>query len=464
MVRREIILFFIVIISFTYFFQYGDDNIYAHLAPIYSVVDHGTFKIDNFSSFTIDKAFYAGHYYSDKPPGITFLGIPIYFVFKFMMSIFGQSYLYKDVRYVITVFLISFPTSLLGLIIYRFLGYFLTSERKRFFLVLVYALGTLAFPYATLCYGHQLSAVLLFIAFYLLFSLKNNLLTKKYYFLISGFLLGYSLIIDYPSGIVAFLLVLYSLRFINKETGGLTFLGGMIPLIILFIYNWLCFENIFALGYHFIENPCAPGMKEGFMGITLPSLKKLYAITFSPYRGIFITSPVLILTIPGFYYFFQEVNRVGKSFRSPDFSAGINLKDEFYVCLLSTVGFLVFNASYTFWWGGLGVGPRHLVNVLPFVILPIAFYVEKNKKVLIFLGVLSIIFMSIVTVTLPQVSEEINNPFFKFLLPNFIRGNILPNWGNFLGLSGLISLIPWVVFVVFGISIGLVKNKSVGHS
>lgn len=465
MSKKEIILLLIFLVTFGYFFQPGDDNISSHLFPIFSLIDYGTLNIDQFHTQTNDKSFYKGHYYSDKAPGLFISGVPIYLTFKFIMQVTGGEYIYPRAKYIITFLVISLPSALMGIFIFRLLGFFIKKEFTTIFLTFIYFLGTLAFPYSTIFYGHQLSASLLFIGFYLVFILfryPSQNVNKMLF--ASGFMIGFAVITDFPSFIIAFLVFLYILgylkekfktlylqknllgfnkkitiflKFYFKEGLGPFLLGGSIPLLFLFIYNALCFENIFSLGYNYLIGGCAHKMGEGFMGITFPTLKRLYGITISPYRGLFFTSPVLLLAIPGFYYFYQM-----KEFRK-----------EFYLCLLSSIGFLIFNASYAFWWGGEVIGPRHLVNALPFMLIPLGICLQKIRKISIFLGILSVLIISIITVTSPQLPSNIKNPFFQYSLPQFIKGNIVANCGNAFGLSGISSLLPWVMLItsLFGL-------------
>ena len=103
-----------------------------------------------------------------------------------------------------------------------------------------------------------------------------------------------------------------------------------------------------------------------------PILMNIFGLFFSPGVGLFVFSPILMGLFVGFYDFY-------KKYKSD--------------CIL-LVGF-IFMFAYTFasveFWHGLnGWGPRYLLPLIPFLLIPIAFSLEKRgivfKLLLIVLG------------------------------------------------------------------------------
>ena len=74
----------------------------------------------------------------------------------------------------------------------------------------------------------------------------------------------------------------------------------------------------------------------------------LYALLFSPYRGLFYSAPWLLLAVPG-------VVRLWRS----------RYRAETLVIVSVAVLYLLLNAGLTDWHGGWAAGPRHLVPALP---------------------------------------------------------------------------------------------------
>ena len=81
--RLEVCIFLILLASYVYFLpRWADWNQNSRLDLVLAIVDQGTLCIDDYYQNTGDYALFEGHYYSDKAPGTSFLGIPIYWVFK----------------------------------------------------------------------------------------------------------------------------------------------------------------------------------------------------------------------------------------------------------------------------------------------------------------------------------------------------------------------------------------------
>src|SRR5689334_16626311 len=84
---REVILaFLMVLVAYGYFSpdgyftSLGDWNTNSRLSLVKAVVEEGRFEIDDYRKdlTTGDKAFFDGHYYSDKALGSALLGIEFY--------------------------------------------------------------------------------------------------------------------------------------------------------------------------------------------------------------------------------------------------------------------------------------------------------------------------------------------------------------------------------------------------
>ena len=83
--------FFIIYLCFARFEPWNDTS---KLDLTRAIVDEHRFEIDSYIndtennivtsdiSDTGDRTYYKGHYYSDKPPGASFLTIPVYVFFK----------------------------------------------------------------------------------------------------------------------------------------------------------------------------------------------------------------------------------------------------------------------------------------------------------------------------------------------------------------------------------------------
>jgi tetratricopeptide (TPR) repeat protein len=440
--QTAIILFFTALVCYGYFFsKYSDPNENSRLNLVYSIAEDGTFRIDRYHENTIDKAYFLGHYYSDKAPGSSFLAVPVYAFIRLFSGIFSNSISTQTSKYLIRLFVVSMPSALLAVLIYQFLGYFNKNEYLRYILVLFYSLGTIAFTYSILFYGHQIVAFLIFLCFYLMFSIKQESVEDKAKLFLCGFLSGYACITEYPASIAVFFMAVYLFVSLKKKSNVLVFLlGSIMPVLLMMTYDYMCFGGIFRIGQSY---PAIREFKQihmnSFFGLTFPRPGVLLSLCFSISRGLFFLSPFLLLSIPGFYYFYKREK----------------YRKEFWLFVCVVVYYFIYNSSYWDPIGGNGIGTRYLVPVLPFLAAPVIFCFDHKgkysfRKTLEFLGVLSVILVSVVTITEPRVPMEINNALGAVSVPLLIRGYIIDNQGMILGLKGLSSLLPlFLILLLF---------------
>jgi hypothetical protein len=462
--KTEIVVFCLLLACYTYFFpRWADWNQNSRLDLVMAMVDRGTLAIDEYYQNTGDYAYYNGHYYSDKAPGTAFLGIPVYAVLKGFLDLpvmgsvmdklasnealkatlreGGTGLLEHKVRFAITQTALTFvasalPTALMGVLMYRLLVRFTTWPWPRIGVVLGYGLLTPAFAYAGAFYGHQLSAACLFTAFYLVFVGTKPLPTRS--LLAVGLLLGYSVITEYPSVLIVGILFLYTFYCLSdRRRIGWVILTGALIAAGWMTYNNAIFGSPLELGYSHSEL-WTERHHTGFMSLTWPHWEAIWGITFGPFRGLFVLSPLLLLAVPGFILWWRFVEH----------------RTEFWVALASVLAMFLFNSSSIMWWGGFAIGPRYLLPMLPFMALPMIFIFREWKKQ-VWIRVLSIALFAwslIATwgLTLAEQAfppEIFRNPLVEYAWPNWQTGNIARSLGMFLHLPGILSLLPLLVGV-----------------
>jgi hypothetical protein len=435
-----------------------------------SIVDRGQLTIDPYEQYTGDKAYYNGHYYSDKAPGSSLLAVPVYLFVKLalyqgktdytqLLSVSDEKRMDFLARYLITLLLVGLPSALLGGLIFRFLAYLGLGLRGRMVLALGYGLGTIAFAFSTVFFSHQIVALLLFATFYLLFSIRQGRLSQWHY-LTAGLLAGYAMITEYPTALIVGCLALYAFYRSRTWRPILLFGAGILPSLgVLALYNTLCFGSPINQGYANLAGPEAfrVGQAQGLLGVTVPHLDALWQTTFGPYRGLFLLSPFLLLAFPGFVLLFRQ-----RTWRS-----------EAVLWLGSVIVYFLFATSYYSWDGGYSLGPRHFIPALPFLILPIALVLKRRGWVR---GLASaLILLSIVIVTLATAVHPLNDPRFDDPLservlplllgiqpnaahpalpaatlwsafwreaPLFVHAQLDNNWGELFRLPGIWQLLP----------------------
>lgn len=464
------VIFVLLLVSYSYVFpRWADPNQNSRLDMVVAVVDDGTFRINRYVENTVDYAKVGEHYYSDKAPGIAFLGIPLYAglrvlyelplidgvverlsnseAFRATLREGGSGIYQQKVQFAITQVALSFllavvPSAILGVLIYIVLGKFSLVGAARIFPTLAYGLLTPAFAYAGALYGHQLSAALLFAAFCLIFTRASVSGLES---LVIGFLLGYSVITEYPAALIAGILFLYLTYrlYLVKGLGKLfpAVASGAVVIGLWMVYNTAVFGGPLNLGYGYSEL-WTQEHQTGFMSLTSPRWDALWGITFSGFRGLFVLSPILLVALPGFILWWQS-----KTFRA-----------EGLVAAGSVAVMFLFNSSSVMWWGGFAVGPRYLLPALPFMALPLGFAIQRwgsqvwFKITTVLLSAGSLMMTWGLTLAGQAFSPDtIKAPLPNYALPNWLEGNIARNLGTILGLKGVTSLLPLVVFVAFAL-------------
>jgi hypothetical protein len=153
-------------------------------------------------------------------------------------------------------------------------------------------------------------------------------------------------------------------------------------------------------------------MKQGFFGHTYPKLSVLFEILFGLYRGLLPLSPVLIISVFG-------IRRIWKD---------KVLRPELLLCTAVVGFFLLLNASYVDWDGGMTLGPRHVVPMLPFLSLLLAFGLGKWWLLSSLLLVVSAGHMLAGAVFRPIVPSRYQNVLFEYLYAQILDGRFAWNW------------------------------------
>jgi hypothetical protein len=462
--RNELFIFLVLLICYSYFLpRWASWNQNSRLDLVLAIVDERTLTIDNYFQNTGDYAVFNGHHYSDKAPGTAFLGVPIYAAARpILRSAPVQSVLnrlaqsdafgatlkqegsgllidkiyFAVVLYLVTVTAVSIPAALLGVLIYKFLGIFAEHSLWRISVALLYGLATNAFPYSGSFMSHQIVSFLLMGALYLAFLIRQGRIALPWVMLV-GFMLGYAVITEYPTALIAVAIVGYTVLVlpIRRWAVGLV-MGGLLPGLLLMVYDWVIFESVLPIGYMHSEM-YTDIHSQGFISLVGPDVSALWGITFGSFRGLFFIAPVLLLAIPGFIMWWRQAQ----------------YRLEWGVCLWATVSFMLFNGSSVMWQGGFSVGPRYLLPMIPFMTIALgAFLLHWGTRwwarlLALLLGSWSVFAVWAETIGGQSFPDWTPDPLFNYSLPRLMAGDVARNLGMALGLSRLTSLIPLVVML-----------------
>lgn len=425
------------------------DNEASRLDLAWSIALRHTLNIDAYHSNTIDKAFFRGHYYCDKAPGLSFAAAPLIAAGRALFPDACRHPENRRARYFLILMLVAIPSALSLLMIVKMIEYL--SGENNLFPVCAFALGTLAFPYSTLFYDHQFSAVLLVASFYLWFQWETN--GRKpgaAPAAIAGAFAGYASISEYPAAVPAiFLIAFWFFSSKNRTQRICLALGMLAPFILLAAYNTAAFGHPLRIGYLFESNTWfRTEMNRGIGGVTYPKLSVLARLLFAPHRGLFWGQPFLLLAVPGAVALWRP--------------GGIPRR----ICIMASlfVLFRIFiNASYYEPYGGYSPGPRFLVGALPFLaVLSAAAWSNLRgaaKSIVGGAGLFSIVCFFLINAVEPHVPHVFTSPLLQFTIPLMASGY---GAGSLVFQSRIFMFVPCILIFAGGIYFLIKDSYGIG--
>ena len=474
--RPEMALFVAAFAAYAYFYQAGGWNQNSRFDLVRATVEHGTASIDAYHTNTGDKARVGDHFYCDKAPGVSWMAAPAYAVARLVARPpdgdgIAEARFLAVAAHVSTAWAIGVPSAISVVALALLLGALGAGERTRLAAAGAYGLGTLAFPYSTLLYGHQVAAAFTLCAFALLVHARHVVGRAGPLLLAgAGALLGGAVVVEYPSALAAVVITAYAATFVRPlHRLGWLAAGAALPCAALALYHAVVFGGPLTLPYQFSTQK---NRSRGFfMGLGVPNATVLWHVLLSPYRGLFFSSPWLALSLPG-------------AIRMVRLRTGA-LRPEAITCIAIALLHLWLNASLADWQGGRAMGARYLVPCLPFVAILAAALALPGKGTstgatralrpaawaLAAAGALCSTFLMLAgTAVMPEVPIREPHPFGGYILPRLAKGQLAVstqsidsignspspgpldarpiehawNLGQRVGLDGLASLAPLV--------------------
>ena len=451
--------------AYAYFYQGGGWNQNSRFALVRALVEQQTLRIDDTVYFdgrriTGDLAEYEGHFYSDKPPGLALAAVPVVALTRPFVKAPSSREGIAVLSYIATIVTAGVPTVLASLLVFYLAGLFGASHGASVFAGLVFGLGSPAWPYATLFFGHALATACLVAAFSAAVTLRMFVSRRRDQLLavtvgVGG---GWATVTEYSALVPAAMIALLAIVSTTPDEPGrrrrvvadLT-IAALVCAAVLTVINVLTFGGGFDLGYE--HEVYFKEVTQGSFAFRSPRLDVLRELLFGQFRGLFFVAPVLAVAPVGFAFLLWA-----RSTRA----AGIT-------ALAITVYFVLLIASASFWHGGWSFGPRYLAPILPFLSLAVAVAWSRARtaaRVLVCALALYGAAVTFVAVsTTAQPGDHILRPVTELLWPNFAAGRLSINWQSFvedqpedqrvfavhawnlgerLGLRGLWSLAPLI--------------------
>lgn len=440
----------------------------SRLALLHAIVTSGKLSLDARPFRTPDKVEHNGLYYSDKAPGTTIVALPF---FALALSILPASEALNESndRWLVSSWLacagaLAIPAVLGACALWLWLRTWI-SDRWAFITICSLWLGSFPLPYSTLLFSHSLVIGCLSASLWLLNIGLESHSTKarhqNYKFALAGFLLGYAVASEYTAAIVALAIFLWAICVGSKSLTStriisrpalVSFLlvsaGGVPPLLMIPAYSFFCFNNPFVLPYSL--QAIFPEMQKGFYSIGLPNAQTAWNILFSPARGLFFWSPVLLVGLAGYPELLRR-------------SRGL-----FWLTYIAPLVHIVILSGRTWdWQAGFTLGPRYLSPILPLLALPVGLGLRRFPYFGIPLALYSFVVVSVATLTDACPLYSVQNPLTELQFPLLMQGSVSPNLGLLLGFSSHISVALYFAIFALGFILiwrGLDRNKQASHS
>jgi hypothetical protein len=413
--RRETILFLGLLLCYGFFQQTASWNENSRYDLVRAIVEDGTTRIDRFEQNTGDKAFYDGHFYSDKPPGSALIGVPVYA----LLTTVSQATTGGPPDPATAVQALAFVeggvfTALLVLLLLRFLRP-AVGDAWALVVSIGYGLGSIAFPFATMFFGHAASAVFLFAAFYHLWRWRTD--SRAWRPIAAGVLAGCAVITELPVVLGVAVLCGYAL-WVGRSRALLFVLGGLPLAAVLAVYGLVSFGSPIAIGYQY-ATVFGNQNRQGIVSIVLPSPATALDLLMDP-RGLLRLAPWFCVAPLGLLAYRRRV-----------------LRPEVVVSTVMCVVFLVYNSGALNPFGGWTPGPRYLLPALPFAAILVALAPTSVRPLTAGLIAIGIMAMFVATVTMPNAPERYEDPLYLLWLPRLLAGDLAQTiaWSRW-GMSG----------------------------
>jgi hypothetical protein len=331
-------------------------------------VVHGHLSATSCLQGSNDRAEFAGRFYTDKAPGVSFLAIPA----AQAVRLGPPPWHAADLR----LWAVRVSTGGIALLICAMLlGRTAEGLAPGWggATLVTFATGTLAASLAVDNFDEVPAAALGFAAFALAWRRRPGW---------AGVLGGLAVGVEYQAGMVTALVGLYAALLGARAL--VRYLLGVVPgVALLGAYDWAAFGSPFHLSYRYVSAQFAAQQAGGFFGIHAPSWHATRLVLIGN-RGLFVVAPVLLAAVAGLVLLWRR-----------------GLRAEALLCGSVSVAFLALELGYYDPYGGDSPGPRFFIPALPFLALGLAPAFARWRVVTAVLAGLSVLASTAVLLTWP---------------------------------------------------------------
>ena len=347
-----------------------------------SIVERGEVSVEiEFAGRIMGSRGPDGELYSKYDIGHSLLAVPLYYGGSVASAVLPRLPRSLVTRFTCSL-LNQLVTAVTCAVIFLFcldLGY---GRRTSVLLALIYGAGTMAWPYSKTFFREPASVLFILGGVYCAYLYCRNGGTGS--ILACGSCLAAALLVRQDALLAVIAVGVYvifaSRRFKGKGVSLFAFAAPiLIAAAVNCAYNRARFGSVWITGYE------GQDIDTGF---STPFPVGLYGLMLSSGKSVFIYSPVLLLSIPSLILFYRARRR------------------EAFLFLSLIVLYTCFYARWGYWHGGWCWGPRFMLQVIPFAIIPIGSLLERKKGHIVSAAIVAVVVVSLgVQILAVSVSE-----------------------------------------------------------
>jgi hypothetical protein len=402
--------------------KYGEFSIRSEDQERYSYLDYSIFN---------------GSIFSDKAPGISLLGVPIYWVGEFfvinLLRVDPNNWQLVDdiIKFFFMICVLAFG-AFVTVKMYDLLRSVNITHRNAHITTVFFGLGSLFYVYIGTLFSHSITAGFLLLALFYATSFRQA--PRASSLIWSSLFSGYMIVCDYVLLFILPFLILYILIPFPWNLKGIkpywktyfemyvsTFILYLIPLILcgllVLFYNFAAFGDPFKSPYSYSQ---AFWDKQHFANSQLEGIDVL---VFSRHHGLLTFMPILLVSVFGLFFMLKRVPSLG-------------------VLSITIPGWmLLLYSKYFLPSGGLAYGPRHLVSIIPLLVIPLAFLLDSSKASSPFSSIKNVISTTIIFFL--KISGIVLGVY-----PLGGEGMLDPIWGTADQIGHIEALLRWFQFSI----------------